>query len=69
VYNLIVEGEFHFLANGALAHSFAYFRTTRSWAWTFFGWLKSQTSLMGQGADKEYGSQGMVNHCLEKSAR
>ncbi len=52
VYNLIVEGEFHFLANGMLAHSFAYFRTTRALTWTFFNWFKTQTSPILQGTNK-----------------
>jgi hypothetical protein len=42
VYNLIVEREFHFLANGFLAHSFSYFRATRILAWNLWSWLRSK---------------------------
>ena len=30
LYNLVVAGEFNFVANGAIAHSFAYFRVLRT---------------------------------------
>lgn len=33
VFNLIVEDHFNFIANGALAHSFTYFRRARMIAW------------------------------------
>ncbi len=31
VYNLVVDGELTFIADGVVAHSFAYFRTLRTW--------------------------------------
>jgi hypothetical protein len=34
VFNLIVEGEFSFVANGVVAHSFSYFRALRILWWT-----------------------------------
>lgn len=35
VYNLIVEGDFNFVAGGVIAHSFTYFKTVRALAWSF----------------------------------
>jgi hypothetical protein len=34
VYSLIVEGEFTFIADGVVVHSFTYLRTLRVWGWT-----------------------------------
>lgn len=34
VYNIIVEGDFSFLADGALVHSFTYFRGVRELLWS-----------------------------------
>lgn len=36
VFNLIVEGEFSFVADGVVAHSFSHFRAVRSLLWTIY---------------------------------
>jgi hypothetical protein len=41
VYNLIVEGEYTFIANGAVAHSFTRFRRLQMLAWTLLGKIGS----------------------------
>jgi len=33
VYNLIVQGNYNFIADGAIAHSFTYFKTIRALGW------------------------------------
>lgn len=46
VFNIIVDGDFNFLANGALSHSFTYLRNARMSAWrmySFFQRFKSNT--------------------------
>ena len=52
VYNLIVEGDFSFVADGAVVHSFSYFRTVRAMGWTVYDGLSrllqpKQGVLMG----------------------
>lgn len=40
VHNLIVADTFTFVADGALAHSFSYFRSVRCLLWTAYGWCQ-----------------------------
>lgn len=37
VHNLIIEGEFNFVADGVLANSFTYFKLARRLAWSLYG--------------------------------
>lgn len=53
VFNLIVEGDFTFIADGALVHSFSYFRGLRSFAWLLIGALKRKSQL----AHSSYGAR------------
>ncbi len=40
VFNLIVEGQFSFVADDAVVHSFSYFRIPRMLAWAFYAKLR-----------------------------
>lgn len=42
VYNLIVEDDFNFVADGVIAHSFTYFKAVKEFAWS----LKESSQLM-----------------------
>lgn len=39
VYNIIVDGNFTFIADGVLAHSFTYFRGSRIFLWSIYSWF------------------------------
>jgi hypothetical protein len=45
VFNLIVEGDFTFIADGVLAHSFSHFRGLRTLAWLLIEALKRSSQL------------------------
>lgn len=40
VFNIIVDGDFNFLANGALSHSFTYLRSARMSAWRMYSFFQ-----------------------------
>gem|GEM_PF-4118132 len=48
VYNIYIEGDFNFIADGVLAHSFSYFRVFRTFLWSIYSLiykLKQQNKI------------------------
>lgn len=41
VFNIIVDGDFNFIADGALAHSFTYMKGIRMSAWRVYSFIQS----------------------------
>ena len=49
VYNLVVKGEFTFIADDLVAHSFSYFRNLRMILWSFLS-ISAPCALRKQGS-------------------
>ena len=46
VYNLIIEKNYNFIANGTIAHSFSYFRVVRMFFWEIYRKILNSNSII-----------------------
>ena len=61
VFNLIVEGEFSFVADGVVAHSFSYFKALRVLWWTVYGALRGWL----HGTNREGAEHVLAQQCAQ----